>query len=100
VRVRDELRLLHKTRGYTVDPRRALPREPEALTVDQLAQVELRAGRRHRERQLADWRARRRELERSIDWLYAQRNQRDVRSQLRALQRQLDRLDETIRKAC
>lgn len=82
--------------GYTSDPSRALRAEPEAVTADVQRALTARAGRTARERQLEEWNARRAELQRTLDWLHSQRFVRDVRSTIRALERQLARLDRRI----
>jgi hypothetical protein len=102
LRVPDEIRLLarnstfeHATLGvgYTDRIGRALHDEPEAISVEAQDDLALRAQRAAREAQLDEWRERRAAVARELEWLYSQRLRRDVRSQLRTVQRQLDRLD-------
>ena len=83
--------------GYTDDPAFAVISEPEAVSAS--AQAEITAASQRRERQtIADeWRGRRLVLMREIEWLQSQRFQRDVRSTVRALQRQVDKLDARLR---
>lgn len=46
--------------------------------------------------EVEEWGQRRAEVERLIDWLYSQRFAFDARDDVRALRRQLDRLDRRI----
>lgn len=95
----DPPRLLHRRseHGYTSDPTRALGDAGEAVPVEAQAELTARAHRSERQAQLEEWEQRRQAIQRQIDWLYSQRFQRDVRSQLRALQRQVDKLDARLR---
>ncbi|MGZ6564461.1 MAG: hypothetical protein ACXVH3_32350 [Solirubrobacteraceae bacterium] len=94
----DSPRLLHRRSqyGYTSDPDRAMFQEAEAVGRDDQALITERAHRSAREAQLVEWREHRAEIERRLGWLYSQRFQRNVTTQVRALQRQLDRIDERI----
>jgi hypothetical protein len=96
--VRDAPRFLarHSQYAYTEDPAKALPAEPEAINAEAQELLTLRAQRTAREVRLVQWRERREAVARELDWLYSQRLRRDVRTQLRAVQRQLDRLDQKI----
>ena len=49
-----------------------------------------------RDRDRAEWTQSRDRLEREVAWLYSRRFERDVTTQIRALQRQVDRLDERL----
>ena len=91
----DPTRWLHKHSelGYTSDPRQALPHEPPALNPSDLEDITARTQRRRRQDQIAAWKQERAQLEQSLDRLYAQRLGHDITTQLRALQRQLDRID-------
>ena len=95
----DALRLLHRRseHGYTSDPSRGLTGAGEAVPPEFQEVVTARAHRAERDAQLDEWRERRARIQREIDWLISQRFRRDVRSDLRALQRQLDRLDRRLR---
>lgn len=95
----DALRLLHRRseHGYTSDPSRGLTGAGEAVPAEFQEAISARAHRAEREAQLAEWSARRERIQREIDWLYSQRFRRDVRSELRALQRQVDRIDRRLR---
>lgn len=91
-------RLLHRRSelGYTTSTRYALPGAGEAPDPDQLERITDQAQQRARERQRQDWQASRNRLKRELDWLYSQRYGRDVRDQLRAVERQITRLDDKI----
>jgi hypothetical protein len=95
----DAPRLLHRRSeyAYTSDPTRALTDAGEAIPATTQAELTARAHRTHRQTQLDEWDDRRQAIQREIDWLHSQRFQRDVRSALRALQRQVDRLDASLR---
>ena len=95
----DAPRLLHRRseHGYTADPSRALLGAGEAVPVEAQHELTARVHRAARQAQLDEWERRKAAIQREIDWLYSQRFQRDVRSQLRALQRQVDRLDRHLR---
>lgn len=83
-------------KGYTLDPRRSVLEEPEALTAAELAELAARAERSQADRQRAEWAQRRLEIEKRLAWLISQRLRRDVGSQIRAVQRQLDRIDRRL----
>jgi hypothetical protein len=91
-------RLLHRRseHGYTDDLSRALYAEPEAVPRDVQDAMTAAAHRAEHEAIVAGWQVRRVAIEREINWLYSQRLHRDVSSSLRALRRQLDRLDARI----
>lgn len=95
----DAARLLHRHSqfAYTSDPTRALTDAGEAIPADTQAEQTARAHRTQRQTQLDEWQRRRAVIQREIDWLESQRFKRDVRSELRALQRQVDRLDKRLR---
>lgn len=99
--VPDHVRLLHRdsTHGYTDNPARAVPREPEAIPTAYQHQLTARVERDRREAELAEWRTRRAIIERQVEWLYSQRNHREVGSDMRALKRQLDRIDQKLTSA-
>jgi hypothetical protein len=82
--------------GYTTDPSRALFDEPEAVGAEVQELLTDRARRVELDSQREEWREHRDEIERRLGWLQSQRFRRDVSSQVRALRRQLDRLDELI----
>jgi hypothetical protein len=94
----DPPRLLHRhsAHGYTDDPARAMFGEPEAVPADVQAQITAAARRSEHDAMVAGWLERRAAIEREIDWLYSQRLRRDVSSSLRALHRQLDRIEQRI----
>lgn len=95
---RDQPRLLHRRSqyGYTDDPSLAVFAEPEAVSRDDQAVITQRAHRVEREVQVEQWAEHRAEIERRLGWLYSQRFKCNVTTQVRALQRQLDRIDERI----
>lgn len=97
-RVPDAVRLLHRdsTHGYTDNPARAVPGEAEAVPADVQREITARSHRSARAERVAEWAERRAAVEREVAWLYSQRNHRSVRSELRALARQLARLDALI----
>lgn len=97
-RVPDPVRLMHRdsTHGYTDNPALAMPREPEAVPYATQTQITARAHRVAREAEADEWRERRAAVAREIDWLYSQRKRRSIRSEMRALARQLERLDALI----
>ena len=94
----DSTRLLHRRseHGYTDHPGRALPQEPEAVSREVQRSITAQAQDQAHQLRVAQWVEHRMEIQRRIDWVYSQRLRRDVRSQLRALERQLDRLDKRI----
>jgi hypothetical protein len=94
----DQPRLLHRHSqyGYTDRPERALYREPEAVSVEAQEQLTLSARRAEHAQQVEQWRERRAAIAREVAWLYSQRFRRDVGSSVRALERQLERLDQRI----
>lgn len=63
------------------------------MPVEAQAELTARVHRSERQAQLDEWARRKAAIQREIDWLTSQRFRRDVRSDLRALQRQVDRLD-------
>ena len=83
--------------GYTDDPAFALVSEPEAVSASAQAEITAASQRRERQGVLDEWRERRQVIVREIEWLQSQRFQRDVRSTIRALQRQVDKLDVRLR---
>ena len=95
----DAPRLLHRRseHAYTSDPTRALTDAGEAVPLETQAELTARAHRSQRQTQLDEWGQRRQAIQRELNWLISQRFQSDVRSQLRALQRQVDRLDARLR---
>jgi hypothetical protein len=94
----ETLRLLHARSqyGYTDRPDLALRSEPEAISQEAQDALAARSQRAARDAQLEEWRERRGAVARELQWLYSQRLRRDVRTQLRAVQRQLDRLDRKL----
>jgi hypothetical protein len=94
----DQPRFLHRSAAYglTTNPVMAAPGEPEALSRDDSDDMRAVSERRARERQAAQWAERRRAITRELDWLRSQRFHRYVRSDVRALERQLDRLDRKL----
>jgi hypothetical protein len=95
----DAPRLLHRRseHAYTSDPTRALGDAGEAVPADTQIELTARVHRTERQQQLDEWARRKASIQRQIDWLQSQRFRRDVRSELRALQRQVDRLDKRLR---
>ncbi len=89
-------RLLHRQFGYTTNPAQAMRGEPEALTAEQVDDLNVKAARVARDRQADEWRERRARLDRELDWLISQRRERDVTTQVRAVRRQLDRIDQRL----
>ena len=94
----DAPRLLHRdsAHGYTSNPSHALRGEPEAVPEGDQDRLTLAAAANERRARVEEWQRRRETIQREINWLYSQRLRRNVRSQLRALQRQLDRLDRLV----
>jgi hypothetical protein len=82
--------------GYTDEPARAMRGEPEAVSVDEQALLVARSHRNAEQEQQREWEERRAAIQREIDWLHSQRFRNDVSKQLRALRRQLARLDRQI----
>lgn len=82
--------------GYTGRVDLALHDEPEAVSREVQDELTARAQRRAHEVEREGWAARRADIQRSIDWLQSQRFRRDVRSNVRAMQRQLDQLDKRL----
>ena len=96
---RDPIRLLHKhsSHGYTSNPAQALPGAGEAITAAEQDELTARSHRTARQQQLNEWQRRKAAMQREIDWLTSQRFRRDVRSEVRALQRQVDSVDKRLR---
>lgn len=96
----DPPRLLHRRshHGYTDRLDLALTGEPEAVPRREQERITAVVRRSEREAQTQEWERRRVGLQREIDWLYSQRFQRTVRSEVRVLQRQLDRIDRRLRE--
>jgi hypothetical protein len=94
----DSPRFLHtrSEHGYTEDPSRAMRNEPEAISERAAHDLAMKAAAQDAERQRAEWAARRSVIARELSWLHSQRFRKDVRSQTRALERQLQRLDSVI----
>jgi hypothetical protein len=92
----DEPRFIARVAGYVDHPARALPGEPEAVTEAEQMTITADAHRAAEDRDRAEWAESRDRLRRELDWLYSRRFRADVGAQLRALQRQVDRLDERI----
>ena len=90
----DAVRLLHRdsTHGYTDNPARAVVGEAEAVSAEYQLEVSARSHRQARQARAAELLEHRLELERHIAWLYSQRKRGDVRSQMRAAARALERL--------
>ncbi len=95
----DEVRLLARRSeaGYTSDPTRALRDAGEAVPLDTQLELTARSHRTARQTQIEEWARRKAAMQREIDWLQSQRFVRDVRSPVRALQRQLDSVDKRLR---
>ena len=95
----DTPRLLHRRseHAYTSDPTRALTDAGEAVPEDAQLAITARSHRSARQTQLTEWADSKTALERQVNWLEAQRFHRDIRSEVRALQRQIDRLDQRLR---
>lgn len=89
----EELRLLHKTMGYTSNPHEALAHEPEAISAEEQAELT-----RRRERDVVD--TRRREWKRCRERIEAElrevRLPRELGSDVRVLLRQLDRISSRL----
>jgi hypothetical protein len=83
--------------GYTDRLDRALHHESEAVPAEVQTELTARAQRTAAERTRQEWEVRRASIQRELDWLHSQRFQRDVRSTVRALERQLDRMDKHLR---
>jgi tripartite-type tricarboxylate transporter receptor subunit TctC len=96
--VPDAPRLLHRhsPHGYTDQLAHSLFQEPEAVSADDQQRLTAAAHQAAKDAQVSEWQERRARIQREFDWLYSQRFRRDVRSQLRAVQRQLERLDQRI----
>lgn len=82
--------------GYTSRASLAVVGEPEAVSADEQRELTAQRRRAAHEAQVAEWQEHRASLQRSIDWLHSQRFRRDVRSSLRALERQVEQLDDKI----
>jgi hypothetical protein len=82
--------------GYTAHPGRALNQEPEAISADAQRIVCAQSRASAQRQRVETWEEHRANLQRTMAWLYSQRLQRDVRTQLRALERQIERLDRKI----
>jgi hypothetical protein len=80
---------------YTSNPARALDCG-EAPSADEQRRITHDAARAARDRDRHDWMQSRDRLRRELDFLYSRRFQLDVSTQLRAPQRQLDRLDQRL----
>lgn len=93
----DRPRLLHRQMGYTENPARAMFGEPEAVDRETQQQLTARAQRTARQAQIDEWHERRQAITRELAWLQSQRFHRDVAAGIRALERQLDRIDRRLR---
>jgi hypothetical protein len=82
--------------SYTNDPSRKLAGTDEALTDFELEEVADAAQRRDRARRRDAWQESKAVLERELAWLYSHRFQVDVTTQLRAVERQIMRLDDKL----
>jgi hypothetical protein len=96
--VHDTPRLLarNSANGYVTHTSRALAGEPEAVSASVQDELTRDAARAARDRDRREWAQARDRLEREVAWLYSRRFDRDVTTQIRALQRQVDRLDERL----
>lgn len=83
--------------GYVTHGGRALAGEPESVPVAVQADLTRRAGLIAQDRSRIAWAESQQRMRRELDYLYSQRFQRDVTTQLAALERQLDRLDARLR---
>jgi DNA-binding FrmR family transcriptional regulator len=83
--------------GYTDRPDLALIGEPEAVSVDEQAMLTARVHRARHEAELRELAEHRAAIQRELDWLHSQRYAKDVRTQIRAVQRQLDRIDQKLK---
>jgi hypothetical protein len=93
----DRPRLLHKVIGYTSNPRRALPREPEA--VDELEQQRqtLDARRRWESEQRRAWGTARRRISTAVETFKADGHpDGQLLGSLRAIERQTERIDKRL----
>jgi len=88
--------------GYTDDPGKALPEEPEAISAAEQRSLTRDADRRAQARRLADWEACRATISRELktmSTLYALLDAPDVSGDLRAMRRYLERADKRVRTA-
>jgi hypothetical protein len=92
----DQARHLGRVAGYVDHPVRGLHDEPQALTAAEQDQVTRQAAQSARDRDRAEWAQARDRLEREVDWLFSRRFERDISTQVRALERQIARLDQRI----
>jgi hypothetical protein len=94
-------RLLHgKSQfGYTDRLEEALPEEPEAVSSDEQRRLTHLATARAHELRLADWMIAKARLEEELDWLRHRPVGQEHASDLRVIQRQLDRIDRRLRIA-
>jgi hypothetical protein len=97
----DRPRLLHRRSelGYTDRPARAMISEPEAVPADYQRQLTADAPRRAAARDREVWVASRDRIRVELALLARHRFGRDVSSDLRVLERLVDRLDQLIRPA-
>jgi hypothetical protein len=79
-------RYVHRdaAKGYTSNPTHATRAEPEALTVDRLAELAVRARIRDRQARADDWAHQRVVIYSSLAEVRTQYKRRDVRRQVRA----------------
>lgn len=70
--------------------------EPEAISERAYRELELKAAQERAAEQRLEWELHRATITRELGWLYSQRFRKDVRSQVRALERQLTRIDSVI----
>lgn len=90
--VSEPVRLLHKTHGYTSNPRQALHAEPEAVPADYQLELSGRASRTvdvERRRVFAESRRR---MEAELALLRSHGFTREVESDFRVLDRTLERI--------
>jgi hypothetical protein len=95
---RDRPRLLHRRSelGYTDESRNALPGEPEAVPADYQRELTAAASRRAAARDLEVWTSCRDRMRAELVLLRQHRFARDVTSELRVIERQLDRVDRLL----
>jgi hypothetical protein len=96
----DAPRLLHRysQHGYTTHPGLAMRAEGEAVSAAVQAEITARAHRTAHERELLEWARHRQEIENHLRWLTSQRGRSDLRTEVRAASRMLDRVDRKLRE--
>jgi hypothetical protein len=92
----EAVRLLHKVLGYTSNPVEAMPSEPEAVPAEYQSELTQRAGLQLAQLHRRNWRDSRRRLEDELALLRQKGFPRELESDLRVIERQLERISRRL----